>query len=54
LLSTGVELLYPMLQFDQNLRPLLGHGYKNIGILDLKVGNNDSAKRWFDAAMSLV
>jgi hypothetical protein len=54
LLSTGVELLYPMLQFDQNLRPLLGHGYKNIGILDLKVGNNDSAKRWYDAAMSLV
>lgn len=54
LLQNGVELLFPLVQYDPNLRPLLGHGYKNIGILELKAGNNDSAKRWFDAAMSLV
>jgi hypothetical protein len=54
LLSSGVDLLFPLVQYDAQLRPLLGHGYKNIGILELRAGNSDNARGWFDAAMSLV
>ncbi|KAL0482857.1 hypothetical protein AKO1_014150 [Acrasis kona] len=53
LLHSGVDLLYPFVATNRELGTLLGHGYKNIGILELKANNNDMAKKWFDAAMSL-